>query len=164
MTTSLTTIELSAKHLCFSAAHFTIFSNTSRERLHGHNYRVKAFITCKISEQGISFDYDIFVDKLMALCQQLDRYLLLPGKSPALKIKEQDHYYHVDFNNEKMQFLKSDTLILPIRNITIEELSRWFLEALDAQENNTTNIQVQELVIKVSNGDGRWGSSHLSFL
>lgn len=163
MSTQLSTIELSAKQLCFSVAHFTIFSETSRERLHGHNYRVKAFITCKVSELGISFDYDIFVDKLLSLCQQLDRYLLLPGKSPVLKINEKDPYYFVDFNNEKMQFLKSDTMILPIRNITIEELSTWFLEQLDPQKNNMKINHIKEMVVKVSNGDGRWGSSTLSF-
>ena len=162
LTTQLTTIQLSAKQLSFAAAHFTIFSSTSRERLHGHNYRVKASITAKVTELGISFDYDIFVDKLLALCQRLDRYLLLPAESSALRITEQNAFYQVEFNQEKMQFLKNDTLILPLRNITIEELSRWFLQEILRGQDKILQENIHELVIKVSNGDGRWGSTAFS--
>ena len=40
--TQLTTIELSKEYLKFSAGHFTVFSATERERLHGHNFSVSA--------------------------------------------------------------------------------------------------------------------------
>ncbi len=158
-TTQLTTIELAEKQFCFAIAHFTIFSATARERLHGHNYRVKALITSQVTELGISFDYDIFVDKLRGLCQQLDRYLLLPEHSPVLKITSEDAYYQVEFNHEKMSFLKSDTLLLPLRNITIEELSKWFLSQLLNDPSGSIPPHIQEFTIKVSNGDGRWGAS-----
>lgn len=150
-----TTIELSSRQLCFAAGHFTIFSACSRERLHGHNYRVKAFVTTHIHSLGISFDYDILVEQLLALCQGLDRYVLLPGESTVLCIKEKLPFYEVTFNHETMFFLQSDTRIMPLRNITIEELAQWFLMQLITAE-NPLKSSIQKLVIKVSNGEGRW--------
>ena len=41
----LTTINICKEALKFSGAHFTIFSATDRERLHGHNFRVRAEVT-----------------------------------------------------------------------------------------------------------------------
>jgi len=57
-----------------------------------------------------------------------------------------------------MQFLKSDTLVIDVRNITLEELSRWFLEQI-LQDENVQSFPIKELVIKVSNGGGHWGST-----
>ncbi len=49
----LTTIEVSKEYLKFSAAHFTIFSATERERLNGHNFRVSAKITEPVGPNGM---------------------------------------------------------------------------------------------------------------
>ena len=38
------TIRLAKENMKFSAAHFTIFSASERERLHGHNFRVEVDI------------------------------------------------------------------------------------------------------------------------
>ncbi|MDC0574224.1 6-carboxytetrahydropterin synthase, partial [Luminiphilus sp.] len=40
----LATLHINKQAHKFSAAHFTIFSATDRERLHGHNYGVSARI------------------------------------------------------------------------------------------------------------------------
>ena len=40
----LATLHIDKQAHKFSAAHFTIFSETDRERLHGHNYGVSARI------------------------------------------------------------------------------------------------------------------------
>ncbi len=154
-----TTIELFEQRFCFSAAHFTIFSETCRERLHGHNYHVHALFTTEVSDLGIAFDYAIYKKKILSLCEQLNSYLLLPGAASALKITEQGNYYYVYFNEEEMPFLKQDALILPIRNITIEELSRWFLERLLEDQTTLTTHSIQQMTIKVSNGFGRSGSA-----
>ena len=43
--------------LHFSAAHFTIFSATERERLHGHNYSVSARFVAPQGDNGFSADH-----------------------------------------------------------------------------------------------------------
>lgn len=153
-----TTIEVYEESLKFEVAHFTIFSPTVRERLHGHNYRVYFSMTAPIGTLGITFDYDIYKKKLIALCQHLDKHLLLPGESPVLKITEENPYFYVYFNEEEMHFLKTDCLILPIRNISLEEMSQWFLEQI-TQDADFEKHAINKLVIKVSSGQGREASA-----
>ncbi|MDB3933713.1 6-carboxytetrahydropterin synthase, partial [Luminiphilus sp.] len=46
--TRLTTLHIEKEAHKFSAAHYTIFSATERERLHGHNYFVSVRIVAKM--------------------------------------------------------------------------------------------------------------------
>lgn len=142
-------LNFSPQTFTFSAAHFTIFSETKRERLHGHNYSVAATLHIKqIKAHGITFDYTIFKRKLKQVCQQLDSYCLLPEKSPYLHIIDHDPHYKVEFNQETMFFLKKDTLLLPITNTTLEILSQWFLNQLAndldfIQQHDITALSIQ---------------------
>jgi 6-pyruvoyltetrahydropterin/6-carboxytetrahydropterin synthase len=155
----LTTIELTKEYLKFSAAHFTIFSATERERLHGHNFAVSAEVTAPVGDNGMCFSYRIFKDKLESLCQGLDEYMLLSGDSPHLHISEQGAQYRVEFNGDEMFFLKSDTLILPVRNATVEEYANYLLERLLEDRELLDHHDVREVVIKVSSGPGQGGNS-----
>ena len=47
-------IEIAKQALNFSAAHFTIFSATEREDLHGHNWQVECELTSTIDANGRS--------------------------------------------------------------------------------------------------------------
>ncbi|MEM8769384.1 MAG: 6-carboxytetrahydropterin synthase, partial [Pseudomonadota bacterium] len=66
--TAETTIEISKDYLHFNSAHFTIFSATEREDLHGHTFYVRARVTSPIDENGMAFDYNIVKKRLLALC------------------------------------------------------------------------------------------------
>jgi len=155
----LTTIELAKEYLKFSAAHFTIFSATERERLHGHNFKVSARLTAPVGPNGMCFSYRIFKDKLGALCAELDEYMLLSAESPYLEIGERGEQYRVVFAGEEMFFRKADTRLLPIRNATVEEYSRYLLERLLEDKELLARNQVREIQIKVSSGPGQWGSA-----
>ena len=48
----LATLHIDKQAHKFSAAHFTIFSETDRERLHGHNYGVSARIVAAMGDNG----------------------------------------------------------------------------------------------------------------
>ncbi|MBT8148993.1 MAG: 6-pyruvoyl tetrahydropterin synthase [Pseudomonadales bacterium] len=156
----LTTIEISKEDLKFSAAHFTIFSATERERLHGHNFRVRASVVAPVDDNGMCFNYQEIKSRLRTLCQSLDEYLLLPGESPYLQLSEQDNYYHASFNGEDMRFRKSDTRLLEIRNTTVEEFSNYILQQLVHSDNFFQANDVHSVTIAVSSGDGQWGASH----
>lgn len=155
----LTTIELTKEYLKFSAAHFTIFSATERERLHGHNFAVSAELTAPVGDNGMCFSYRIFKDKLQSLCEALDEYMLLSGDSPHLKISEQGEQYRVEFNGEEMFFRKSDTLVLPVRNATVEEYAHYLLQRLLDDSDLLSRHDIREVMIKVSSGPGQWGNS-----
>lgn len=149
------TIELSRQDMKFSSAHFTIFNATERERLHGHNYYVQTKIEAAYLEPGITYDYSITRKQLLAWCRELNEYLLLPSKSPYLTIKEEGDNYQVTYNNEKMTFLKSDTKILPLENITSEELASWFLQKLISDEAFLTEKQILAIEVGVSTTRGQ---------
>ena len=143
-----TTIELAKEYLKFSAAHFTIFSATERERLHGHNFKVAARLTAPVGDNGMCFSYRIFKDKLEQLCEALDEYMLLSKDSPYLQISEQGLQYRVQFNGEEMFFLKADTLLLPVRNATVEEYARYLLGQLLEDRDLIRRHDIREVSIK----------------
>ena len=155
--TQLTTIELSKEYLKFSAGHFTVFSATERERLHGHNFSVSASIVAPVGENGLCFSYGEFKSKLQFLCEQLDEYMILPANSPYLSVQEQDGEYIVRFADEVLRFLVSDALLLPIRNATVEEFAQYLLDQL-LKDSDISRYDVRKLEMKVSSGPGQWGS------
>jgi 6-pyruvoyltetrahydropterin/6-carboxytetrahydropterin synthase len=155
----LTTIEIDKEDLKFSAAHFTIFSRTDRERLHGHNFRVYIAVTAAVGPSGMCFSYKEVKQRIRKLCRELDEYTLIAADSPFMQISEDGDYYQVVFSGEKMFFLKSDTLLLPIVNTTVEEYSRYLLERVLQEEQFFNAADIRRLVVKVSSGPGQWGSA-----
>lgn len=159
MQTRTTTIDIAKENLKFSGAHFTIFSATERERLHGHNFKVRATVKAAVDDNGMCFNYQEIKKRLRSVCETLDEYLLLAGNSPHLQISETDSDYLVSFAGASMQFLKSDTLVLPIRNTTVEEFSAYILDNLISADRFFLDNDVHSLAIGVSSGDGQWGFS-----
>lgn len=162
----LSTIELFKEGMNFSAGHFTIFSKTVRENLHGHNYNLYVAFTTKIEDEGLSFDYRFYKNKLYKLCQSLNETVLLPGNCKYLSISENDGYYHVLFNTEKIIFLKRDAKILPINNVTVEELSNWFIQQIisdqrELEQNNILDIKVKVFSSPGQSGSGYWEKSNV---
>lgn len=155
----LSTIELFKEDMKFSAGHFTIFSNTVRENLHGHNYNVYASFTTLINDEGLSFDYRFYKKKLYQLCKQLDEIVILPASCKHLSIAEKGDYYAATFNQEEMLFLKRDVKILPINNVTVEELSHWFLQQILVDQEELAANKILTIEIKVFSGPGQSGSS-----
>ena len=154
----LTTIEISKDYLHFNSAHFTIFSASEREDLHGHTFYVRAFVTSPIDENGMAFDYNILKTGLLRLCDHLDEKVLLPERSPHLKLTQADGYLIAKYGDERLPFLPRDVRTLPVRNITVEELAPWFLAELEAdakvREQNITRLEIQ-----VSSGPGQWAAA-----
>ena len=154
---SLTRIEVFKESMKFSAAHFTIFSATERERLHGHNFSVYTSVEAPVGPDGMCFSYQELKKRVRRLCRELDEYTLLPDKSPHLSIIEDGVYYQVGFADDTMYFLKSDTRRLPIRNSTVEEYSRYLLERLISDRRFIDENDIREVVVKVSSGPGQSG-------
>ena len=152
MAEQLTTLKFYSDRFSFAAGHFTVFSATKRERMHGHTYRVKAKLTVPIRELGMAEDYALFDDHLAALCKRLNTFYLLPRDCPHLPITEVGEYYETEFNGKKLTFLKEDCIVLPVINITIEELSRWFVQEIMSDQELVNAYDVRELKISVYNG------------
>ncbi len=155
----ITQLEIHKEELGFSAGHFTIFSATEREHLHGHNYYVSICFDFLLSHNGLSFDYRYYKKKMLAFCDELDRRFLLPSDSPYLTLEDHDNYWHAHFNQQILPFLKEDVVILPLTNITIEELAHWFLQKIVQDQNDMKRHAIHAIVVKVYNGEGQSSSA-----
>jgi 6-pyruvoyltetrahydropterin/6-carboxytetrahydropterin synthase len=157
MSSELTTIELFKEAMKFSAGHFTIFSADRRERLHGHNFTVQARITGEIDDNGMMGDYRDLKRVLFDLCAGLNEYFLLPGRSPHLTLREEGALIYADFGGERIPFLRGDVLVLPIRNVTVEELARYLVDRLIDDGELLHVGAIHALTVKVSSGPGQVG-------
>ena len=156
-----TTIEISKEALHFAAAHFTIFSATERENLHGHNFRVAVAVDAEVGSDGLAFDYNLVKTGLKALCDRLDEHTLLPALSPHLEITAEDGYTVGHFNGERLPFLHRDVLTLPVGNITVEALAQWFGEEL-LRDPVIGALAIESLTVRVSSGPGQWARATIT--
>ncbi len=149
-------IEIAKEDMHFSAAHFTIFSATERENLHGHNFFVEAVAEGPVDANGLCFDYNALKTRLRALCDELDETVLLPAASPHLTIGDEGSgYVTARFGSERLPFLARDVKLLAVRNVTVEELAHWLLRELTGDP-AFAELPLDELELKVSSGPGQW--------
>lgn len=170
---SVTTIEIHKEYLHFSCAHFTLFSATERENLHGHNFQIGCEVEAEVDSTGLCFDYNLIKDALKALCAEIDEQMLLPGNSPWLTIErkgeksgEKDGTQEEDvvfalFAGERIPFLPRDVTVLPLRNITVEELAGWALQrVLEAPE--VQGLPIRKMLVRVASGNDQWARADWS--
>lgn len=124
-------VILSKQRFKFSAAHLTIFSKDQAESLHGHNYQIHAKLLFeKTSELGLAVPVEKIKNDLDLLCQQLDEKILLARANPFSEIKEENEGYWFLFSTKKYFFPKEDVVLLPLTNISMEELAQYLLSQL----------------------------------
>ncbi len=151
-------IQLAKEDMHFSAAHFTIFSPNERENLHGHDFFVEARAGGPIDANGLCFDYTLLKDRLRSLCGSLDETLLIAAQSPHLEIHEERDQVVVSFADETLRFAHRDVKLLPIRNVTVEELAHWFTAALTGDD-GFASLPVETLTVRLSSGPGQWAET-----
>jgi 6-pyruvoyltetrahydropterin/6-carboxytetrahydropterin synthase len=152
------TIELAKEDMKFSAAHFTIFSGTERELVHGHDFRVAAELTIAVPEDGngMAADYKHLKSKLRELCRQLDEKFLIPSFSPYLSCTPDGSMMHIVHGQDQMLLPAKDIEELPITNTTVEELARLLCDRFCEDQELLRGSGVLGVTIKVSSGNGQW--------
>lgn len=158
MSKYLTTVELQKESMKFSAGHTTIFSATDREPLHGHMYGVYLALTTWVENNGMTFDYRYYKERIHNLCRQLNQTFLMPQFSPFLEYAEDDEYLYFTFNHKKIPFLREDVTLMPLSNITVEELSRWFVNELIKDKTELSRHCIEKIVVKVFSAPGQSAS------
>lgn len=120
-------IHLSKETFKFSCSHFTILASDRAERLHGHNYQLRIDISVPDTDPklGMAFDFNAVKPSVRGFCDRLDERILLPQNSPYLQLKTQGPQIEVSFQNKRYSFPTEDTIVLPLSNITSEELARF---------------------------------------
>lgn len=117
----------------FSCAHFIVHEDT-RERLHGHNYKVSLAVESSAgsaidAESGLQVDFGVLKKALRATCSELDEKFICPTRNPHLEVREEKDG---DRGTLKLTWKKNgdtftmplgDAVLMPIPNATVEALA-----------------------------------------
>ena len=152
-------IDLEKEYFKFSAAHFLIFPDGSAERLHGHNYRVRARLGAELSPFGLVLDFKAVKPVVREICDRLDEHWILPGEHAELRVvQEAGDSVEVRYRERRYRAPRSDVIVLPINNTSSENLATWFgRELLNELGRRFPAVRVTELVVAVEETAGQRG-------
>ena len=152
-------IKLNKEYFKFSCAHFLIFPDGSKERLHGHNYHVTVDIEGDLTEQGLVIDFLDAKPVVRELCDSLDEHWLVPSQHPELKVEEQDDgHTRVTYREARYLVPSDEILLLPINNTSVENLATWFVDTLRTRLVDQFGAsQVRRLRVGISETTGQSG-------
>ena len=152
-------IELDKEYFKFSCAHFLIFPDGRKERLRGHNYRVRVEIVGDLNDRGLVIDFIEAKPLVRELCDELDEHWLIAAEHPELELERRDDgHTEVVYREARYLAPSEEVLVLPISNTSAENLATWFgRELLSRLEKRFGASQVRKLRVGVSETDGQSG-------
>ena len=152
-------INLFKEYFQFSCAHFLIFPDGSKERLHGHNYRVSVEIEGDLSPHGLVIDFLEAKPVVRELCDELDEHWIVPTGHPNLKVEAlDDGHTRVSYGPHRYLAPTPEVLLLPIDNSSVENLATWFGRELGSRlEQRFGRSQVRRLRVEISETPGQSG-------
>ena len=157
-------IAIDKEYLKFSCAHFLIFPDGSKERLHGHNYHVDCEIDGVLSQFGLVIDFKMVKPIIKALCDELDEHWILPGEHRELTYRHRDDA-HTEVAYRQCRYLAptEEVVVLPINNTSAENFAAWLGRNLCARLRDTFGrVSVRKLRLAVSETAGQSGVYHFT--
>ena len=158
------TLHLAKQNFKFSSAHFLIFDEKSAEMLHGHNYQVKIDLLCPNNqasiEQGYAVDFYVLKKIIKEQCDRWDEHILLPALHADMKHKKSadGKNYEINFRDRFYSFPIKETIWLPIRNTSVENLSALFAQEISQE---IFKLGVKKIRVAVEETRGQSASSTL---
>ena len=123
-------VRLADDGLVFSAAHFITTAEDACERLHGHDYRVKAEVYGPLDGNHCVVDFIALRVALREILNELDHRVLLPGEHPQIRVTSAEHQIEAVFQQRRWVFPEGDCRVLPMANTTAELLAQHLAERL----------------------------------
>jgi len=160
-----TTLRVAKEDMKFSAAHYTIFSATEREGLHGHDHFVSLELTGEVADNGLLGGVCYSTAKSVArdLCREWDEKVLLPAQSPFMELRNEGDSVVAEFSGQVHCFPKADVLILPIPNTSLECLAELFAARYAHALELTAMFQgCVDVSVTVSGSPGQFATSRRS--
>lgn len=152
-------IDIAKEYFKFSSAHFLIFPDGSRERLHGHNYRVFVEVDAGLGPHGLVIDFKQIKPVVRQLVDALDEHWLVPGEHPKLAVERgSDGVTRVEYAGETWTAPSGDVIVLPINNTSSENLAGWFARELMAELGRRfPDVELDRLRVSVEETSGQRG-------
>ena len=150
-------VRLCKENLVFSAAHFITFKGNICERLHGHNYRVAAYVYGPLDENQYVVDFIALRDSLQTILLELDHHMLLPTLHNSIRVTADPVEVLVMHEDRRWVFPRGDCVLLPVANTTAELLAQYIGQRLQASLASMTATTPDSLRIEVDENLGQWG-------
>ena len=128
----------------FVAGHF-LPSIDKCSRLHGHNYALLIEIEGESGSDGIIIDFIKVKEAAHTIVREIDHKMLLPSGGTAMKVTRSGEQFSVHFNDKSYSFPAADVTILPVENVSAENLASYFADRLAESgifEDNVSGINV----------------------
>jgi 6-pyruvoyltetrahydropterin/6-carboxytetrahydropterin synthase len=154
-------VSVEKDELVFSAAHFITFNGNICERLHGHNYRVRAEAAGPLDENQYVFDFIALRDNLKVLTQELDHRVLLPTQHSTIRVSANDTEVTAQYEARRWVFPREDCILLPLVQTTAELLAKYLGERLLERLSFQKIPRPEILRISVDECYGQWATCEL---
>ncbi len=158
-------IEQNEKQFQISVAHFVVGEDYS-EAIHGHNIGVRVIVSGQLNKKTrMVIDFLKLNPLVEKLLEQWDHRTLIPSKSSEFTptiVGSQVEWTH---RGKAYSIPKDDVLLLPISNVTVEELANLFVNDLAKEILNSEELKQYDNVeeISVTVFEYPWQSATASF-
>ena len=88
MPSSRFTVRITKDDLVFSSGHFITYAGDHCEPIHGHNYRTAVEFEGDLDQNHYVVDFIALKDLTRAITDELDHRMLLPTRSPHIRLHE----------------------------------------------------------------------------
>ncbi len=157
MTDATYRVDVAKEQFTFSAAHFITFAGDICERIHGHNYAVKASVEGPLDENRYVVDFIALRDAVLKETLQLDHHVILPQDHAEIKITSDDRETTATFRDRRWVFPNEDCVMLPVINTTAEEIARVIAERVIKQTKEKFGKALTWIEVAVDENNGQWG-------
>jgi 6-pyruvoyltetrahydropterin/6-carboxytetrahydropterin synthase len=154
-------VDVTKQQFVFSAAHFITFAGDICERIHGHNYGVRASVEGPLDENRYVVDFIALRDAVLEQTHLLDHHVVLPRDHAEIKITSDERETTATFRDRRWVFPNEDCVILPVVNTTAEEMARVIAERVRAQMQAKFGKALTWIEVAVDENHGQWGVCRL---
>ena len=154
-------VDVEKEQFICSAAHFITFAGDICERIHGHNYGVRASVEGPLDENRYVVDFIALRDAVLEQTQALDHHVILPRDHDEIKITSDEKETTARFRDRRWVFPNEDCIVLPVINTTAEEIARVIAERVIEKTRSTFGDHLNWIEVAVDENQGQWGVCRL---
>jgi 6-pyruvoyltetrahydropterin/6-carboxytetrahydropterin synthase len=150
-------VDVTKEQFVFSAAHFITFAGDICERIHGHNYGVRASVEGPLDENRYVVDFIALRDAVLAETQTLDHHVILPRDHAEIQVSSDQRETTAKFRDRRWVFPNEDCVILPVINTTAEEIARVIALRVIERTADKFGSSLTSIEVAVDENCGQWG-------
>lgn len=114
-------VRVQKDYLVFASGHFAVFSDTAREALHGHNYKLAVSVEGSLDTYGFVLDFGVLKKMSRRIVDSIDHRVLLAEHCRRLQYREDGDVMRVSWDGREIYALpRAEVIMLPVANTTVE--------------------------------------------